>query len=337
MLKKAIGFITSPQKRNKIFSKIKYYRFLYHHKKRDLVLPYPPLNIRIEPTNFCNLKCVMCPQSIPIQRQKGYMDIELYKKIIKEIRNFSFPTNVILYLGGESLLHREFIQMVEIAKKAGLFVELNTNATLLDENFAVKLLNNNIDTLTFSFDDVDKEVYENMRVNASYDRTLQNIVNFLKLKKTLRKKTPFIIIASLKLLNENEYIDNRLLPQVSENFKEYFKHLPVDLIKCNWAHGWAGDFKQKGYYHYKTNRIDFNGDCYLVWRDITISWDGKVLACCYDLHGDIILGDLNKESITHVWNGEAMVNLRKKLVKKDINDLVLCKNCVMLKGEISFF
>jgi len=39
-------------------------RSIYHYKKGSLNLPYLPNALWIEPTNTCNLKCIMCPNSI---------------------------------------------------------------------------------------------------------------------------------------------------------------------------------------------------------------------------------------------------------------------------------
>ena len=49
-------------------------------KKFHYVTPFP-IHIDIESTNFCNLKCTMCPHSLEnFEMAKGLFDFDLYKK-----------------------------------------------------------------------------------------------------------------------------------------------------------------------------------------------------------------------------------------------------------------
>jgi len=71
----------------------------------------PPLySVAIEPTNGCNLDCVMCYSK---GRKEGIMDWQLYKKIIDEGVSMRRDLGVGLNFGGESLLHPKFSDMVE--------------------------------------------------------------------------------------------------------------------------------------------------------------------------------------------------------------------------------
>jgi len=47
-----------------------------------------PLNVAVEPTTFCNLNCIMCDND-SISRNKGNMDIHLYKKTIDEVAAYN--------------------------------------------------------------------------------------------------------------------------------------------------------------------------------------------------------------------------------------------------------
>ncbi len=43
--------------------------------------------------------------------------------------------------------------------------------------------------------------------------------------------------------------------------------------------------------------------CARLWFNPVITWDGKVLPCCFDKDADHIMGDLNQESFRDIWNG----------------------------------
>lgn len=71
----------------------KYRRKWSENPQKGIVEKYP-LNLDIEPTNACNLRCTMCPRTIAIQKDKetvlkneGIMSFDTYKKIIDEVCN----------------------------------------------------------------------------------------------------------------------------------------------------------------------------------------------------------------------------------------------------------
>jgi hypothetical protein len=79
--------------------------------KEILVKPIRPLlDVGIELTNDCNLSCPYCWRK---DREIGYMDIELFKKIIKQI---PFYARVDLSYAGESILHPRFKQIVDMCR-----------------------------------------------------------------------------------------------------------------------------------------------------------------------------------------------------------------------------
>ena len=60
------------------------------------------------------------------------MSMELFNKIIKEIKSLEIPS-IKLNWRGEPLLNPNLIQMIKLAKKNGVIdVSINTNATTLD-------------------------------------------------------------------------------------------------------------------------------------------------------------------------------------------------------------
>ena len=59
-------------------------RFAYHWMRGSSKLPYGPLKMHVEPTSFCNLRCPMCPQSVGANATNGFMEMDLFNKIIDE-------------------------------------------------------------------------------------------------------------------------------------------------------------------------------------------------------------------------------------------------------------
>ena len=60
---------------------------------------------------------------------------------------------------------------------------------------------------------------------------------------------------------------------------------------------------------------------------MTILHDGRVVPCTVEWSGETVIGDLNNESLVDVWRGEAMTEIRNKILDKRMQCLSLCINC----------
>lgn len=65
----------------------------------------------IELTNHCNCRCQSCPQSIGLPRPRGYMDFDLFKKVVDQAWTISSTINLSFF--GEPTLHPEFLQCLK--------------------------------------------------------------------------------------------------------------------------------------------------------------------------------------------------------------------------------
>lgn len=68
----------------------------------------------IELTNNCNCRCLSCPQSVGLPRPRGYMDFDLFCKVVDQA--WSISSNINLSFFGEPTIHPEFLQCLEYLK-----------------------------------------------------------------------------------------------------------------------------------------------------------------------------------------------------------------------------
>jgi radical SAM protein with 4Fe4S-binding SPASM domain len=270
--------------------------------------------------------------------ETGFMDIALYRKIIDEASAFPRPTFVLLYLGGEPLLHNGLLDMIEYAAKTNIFVQFNSNAALLTPELIEGLLDSELELIVFSFDDMLPEQYEALRKNGSYSKTLANILAFLKRKKEKQIKYPNVMIAPLKYYDPSQELSSQ---QCSASFLELFADYQV-FFGGNIIQSWAGGFEivdgkltkeHLGRSDYETVRVKRFPKCVEPWQDFVVNYRGDVVACCYDLKYQCIVGNVKKQSIMDIWNGKKMQDLRRILVKKQFDKLPLCASCSTVKGE----
>jgi radical SAM protein with 4Fe4S-binding SPASM domain len=284
------------------------------YKRKKIEPKQMPVRLWIEPTNHCNLKCVMCPNKDLEKKDKGFMEFGLFKKIIDEVSEFAFDVH--LLHRGESLLHPEFFRMARYAHDKKLIVKFHTNGTLLDEEKAHKLIASGIDQFSFSFDGYDKDTYESIRVNGDFDKTVNNIRRFLEIKKELKSKKPYTI---LELIN---FPDSAIKSDAEKQkaFLDNFKGLPLDKLIIKEFHNWAGEVEMKH------ARKTFS-PCTFLWNALIVFWDGAVLPCTQDFFGYYIVGNVNDSSLAEIWNNEKMVHLREQHLKKDIDEFITCREC----------
>ena len=228
------------------------------------------------------------------------MSMELFNKIIKEIKSLEIPS-IKLNWRGEPLLNPNLIQMIKLAKKNGVIdVSINTNATTLDLKKSSEILDSGLDYIIFSFDGGTKKTYEKYRPGRfktnSFDTVYENIKNFCLLKKEKKKKFPVTKI-QMVITNEtkseiNDFYDlfedfvdditvtpyqerggglENVDKSVQSKLKQYF-------IKNNLSH--ETPYLSKG-----DNKIFISQgrkSCYQPLQRLMITYNGMVAMCCLD-------------------------------------------------------
>ena len=300
-------------------------RIFWAFNRRKTRLSYLPTRLWIESTNLCNLNCPMCANDSIKPEKKGYMNLDLFKRIIDEISDYS--QDIYLHHRGEPLLHPDIFEMIKYAKHKGLQTKMHTNATLLTEEKSLKLLESGLDFVSFSFDGYTKETYEKIRVNASFEKTLSNIIHFLELKKKFGNIKPYTILQFLDIPGVKADIE------IKQTLLNKFHSLPVDEIRMIPVHNWGGNVELTQ----KNPEIsDFNRLCTFPWYSLTILWDGTVVPCPQDFMGEIELGNARTNTIRQIWNDKKMIQLRKKMVDGKYCELKVCNKCDRLLRNTLF-
>ncbi len=298
------------------------FRALQNYHKKKTTLNNQPSYIWLEPTNNCNLKCIMCPTGTgKVDVEKGFMDFALYKRIIDEISEYA--SAITLAISGESLLHPKFFKMIEYANMNGIKVLLNTNATLLTEEKADLLLDSGLSEVSFAFDGIKKSMYEKARVGANYEKTLNNILYFLKRRKEGKKKLPYAVLSILELEVEDYSEEEK------DTFLKPFDGL-IDEIRLREVSTWGSTFKDTDEFSYRDNSNVF-GPCSRLWSTACITWDGDVVPCVYNANHEYIIGNIKQNKLVDIWNNERMIRLRRSMIEGNYLDLSpLCENCIVM-------
>ncbi|MBF0522860.1 MAG: SPASM domain-containing protein [Candidatus Omnitrophica bacterium] len=273
--------------------------------RKDLVSGFP-VEIGIEMTNRCNLKCKMCARET-MTRPVGDMPLGLLKKIVDEVKPYA--EMVYLHGDGEPLLHKQIFEAIEYVKKSNLKVGLSSNATLLDEPIAHRLIDSKLDYLILALDGATKETYEKIRVNGRFEQVVENVERFLALKRA--KRSNMYVLIQFIVMEENK--------KEIKAFADYWKKFKPDIIR----------FKPYVDLFGTKSSTQFSLPCFYLWRQTMIDWDGTVFPCCVDTNSSHRLGNVSEASLMSIWNGPALRDLRKKHILGKQNQIDICRNCDM--------
>lgn len=283
--------------------------------KSKLVLSDFPPDVWIENTNICNASCIMCPRD-KLTRKLGFMDIALYEKLIKEIARFNNKVNrVHLHNYGEPLLDRELLRRIKLAKDYGIkHAYFVTNGSLLTPEMSKQIIEAGLDEFKVSFYGTDQDTYDRTMKGLSFEKTLQNLKDFFKMRDELGKDKPKTII---------QYIPSESNESKIEDFYSLMRPLiresTGDSLLLFSLHNFGGGMS------YNIGKIVYT--CNFPWRTMVILHDGRVVMCSLDYNGVQVVGDVNKSTIHEIWNDRRYQCARENFRNLRYDEYPVCIKC----------
>lgn len=296
------------------------YRYLYYRYRYE-VYPeikhldnYPPC-VQIEPTSICNYRCVFCYQTDRRLTQgknghMGMMDINLFKNIIDQIEGK--VEAVTLASRGEPLMAQYISEMLNYLPGKFLGLKINTNASFLTEEKAHAILGAQPNTLVFSADASDKELYSKLRVNGNLDTVIRNIERFNEIRTKQYPKSNIITrVSGVRFTKEQKF-------SKIESFWDQF----VDQVAFVEYNPWESA--------YDSPPNNIKKYCSDLWRRTFIWWDGTVNPCDVDYRSTLAVGNINNERLENIWLGENYSKLRDTHSNNKRCSLSPCSGCKLV-------
>lgn len=273
-----------------------------------------PFRIWLETASCCNLRCIMCPNKDLAASSKGLMSLALFRRIIDQC--CSFASDVYLHHRGEPLLNPALFAMIAYARESGLRTRFHTNGTLLTGEKALALLDAGLDLISFSFDGFYKAAYEQARVGAVFEQTLENIVRLANLRKTRGLRKPYIVIEKIRFKNHAMQADQAQISETTRRLREAGADEIIEKEEYTWAEASSpdGDVPRPG------------AVCTFPWYAMVVCADGTVTPCPQDFAAVMNMGNANDTPLLEIWNGARYRHLRK-MQATALTDLVLCRKC----------
>jgi len=294
---------------------------------------FMPRMIDLEVSRVCNLSCPACMRradsSLAQQRKETpFCTLDRFREIHKQI-----PTlGTLNFMGdGEPLMNPELIDIIHYAATQNIHTLLTTNATLLTPSIVKKLKDGKVYRIHASIDAAEKKLYEEMRVGATWETTLEN------LKTVSREGIPLCINMVLTQKNIHQ------MPHIVWLAKGVGAEAVTFLMPiCTYSSDLEITPKDNA-----ANRQLFHYTAYLC-RNLNIHWsfpltlnptfrrfsfpfirpqisiEGDMFACCYSLGRGKVwfegyeyevpsynMGNMFREGFDEVWHGDGFKEIRQ--------------------------
>jgi len=287
-----------------------------------------PVIYNIETTNACNMRCEMCPRTSMMTRPIETMDLNVFKKIIDQIRPFSesewetwqtfveneyqisrhdmsenhfflhvIPKVLVLHGYGDPLLDKDMPERVRLLSERGIPSYFSCNPANIDIDKTIEMFENGLGYIKYSVESTDDQRHKEVRGSCSnFNESYNNILRILELKEKRGYKT--VVVITMLNLNKSWQIEEY------EKLCECFKGQDVYIYLKSQDQQWYQEQK------HETKSIHWTEFCQFPWSSMTIKSNGEAVMCVEDFNNEIILGDARTETLYDIWNGESYRQLR---------------------------
>lgn len=305
-----------------------------------------PRAAQIDLTNRCNNQCVYCWARSPLLKenvataewQNHELSYPLVRALINDLARLGVES-IHLSGGGEPFLHPQIWEIIAHIKGKGLRCEITTNATLLDEKAAERLVDLGVDHLTVSLWAADSGMYARLHSGANEETFLKiaRMIQHLSRYKKTRKKAALFLRLTYVISNLNYrdipkmalftkeagadaslfqvmdavagYTDSLLLNDSQRQEIAAMMGSQKDLVGCD-----TGEFLRRvarpagsgSYYDQEEYR---RVPCYAGWLFSRVTAEGNVNFCLKT--DEYPIGNLYQKSFREIWFSKGYADFRQ--------------------------
>jgi AdoMet-dependent heme synthase len=143
------------------------------HPLRDYA--QTPMNVYWEMTQACNLACRHCRAEAMPEPHPQELSLEEGLAFVRQIPDFGTPMPQLILTGGDPLLRRDLLTLIDEARKLGIGVSITPAATsALTFDVLADLKNHGVEGVGLSLDGSTADRHDSIRgVSGTFDRSLE--------------------------------------------------------------------------------------------------------------------------------------------------------------------
>jgi pyruvate-formate lyase-activating enzyme len=269
---------------------------------------YP--NVLLDLYPYCNAKCTFCSYHHS-NRSRQPMPEEIIRKVVDEIGASGERIQIMPYYYGEPLMNPALFATCDyiVNNAPNTHIALSTNGSRLDSANVEELISiKTLEFVNFSVYGGIRQTYEKL-MGLDYS-TLDKIEYAIKRIKEKRPDVTLCIGAT---------IDPRFVtePDVLELRRRFGNDVYPHTISFN-NHHMKPEYIRKE---------PSSSACITAFASVVVFCDGKVGLCCFDVNGDLGIGDVTKTSLMDAINSD-MAQKYRCAHANGLKDVIpLCKSC----------
>ena len=302
------------------------YRKIWNAVNRFEVVTEFPLFLQLDMNQNCNLRCCHCinkrPENIARYYTKKPLSWQDYKNIVREGEDYGCPS-IAPQGNNEPLLMKDLERYIKYAHDHGFIdIMMNTNATLLTERRAKKLLDAGLTRIRFSIDAATPQTYAKIRIGGNYCEVIKNIERFLNLKESKGYRLPITGVSLCKMSTNEHELDD---------FFRYWEN-KVDFVTVQ---TFVPPVLEEDFSHYYSSSQIEAGEKLKVFKcpqpfQRVVIRNHDITPCCAMFSSKLKIGELGKQNIYEVWHSDQMKRLREINKNGEYFKNDICKKCVNL-------
>lgn len=305
------------------------------------------ISAKLKLVDACNLKCFMCRYWT--RKQTGDLNTEEVCNVLDGLAELQCKK--VHFTGGEIFMRKDALFLMEYAHTLGIRVTLTTNGTLLNKEKIKRLLRIPARSITLSIDGPHPKIHDTIRGQKhAFKKTLNTLTLLSKHKRPKNKIRINTVVnqhnhthlPELAYLLKQFSIDSWLLiPMDSWEEKNKLPTL-MDIKRYNtivaplleeivhlenfspWIYGTTtGDLRSSAQQHYARSYYQ-KKPCFIPWFHVLVGPKGDVYPCCGTHRLIKPLGNVRKQGIAALFNGDEYQKFRSRM---RANRLEQCHHC----------
>jgi len=297
--------------------------------------PQYPIQLQIEPSSACMLKCPLCPAADAKSIPSRLLPLDKFRSIMDEVGDYA--TIAVLWMWGEPLMNPHFADMVAYAKKKNLATVTSTNGHAIQSTEdAEKIVASGLDVLVVALDGVDQETYSSYRVGGDIQKVLRSLELVRQAKESLGSIKPLVNVRTV-VSRQNE----SQLEEIEEIARQYGADMVArkSMAVCDLSGPESGESFAPSNPKYVRGALQ-NGNvvrksveglnCRRPWTRMTVNASGTVIPCEFDFHEANAFG--KEGSALDAWRSDKAESFRRGFLERK-SDYSFCRNCTYKDGR----
>lgn len=291
-----------------------------------------PYVFNIETTNYCNMRCIMCPRTTLMTRKNVWIDDDLYTKVLDQItphdpesleaflRTIEAKYNIddktqtedgfyfnvvsrclILHGYGEPMLDKFIVDRVKACTQRDIPTYFSCVPANINLERVEALMQNGLSVLKFSVDALDDVQAQRIRGKRNnFEDAFENLLQVIELRNAGKYDTKIVVT----LIALGTASDDLLL---QKNFMELFDQYDVfNYVKSQdnrWYFEEDENLENKSHY--------LREYCEYPWTSMTVMANGEAVPCTQDFDAEMSFGNIANSSLEEIWNSKEYQEFRR--------------------------